>query len=235
MRSDRHKVVPATPSDSKTSTGRRERNKEAKQARIFAAAAGLFAEHGYATVTTQQIAERADVANGTLFRYASNKAELLLMVCNDDFRRNLDRGRLNVSAAEIAAASPATATAAGLAQRILALVTPLIVAGRRSDANTAAYQREIMFGEPTERYRAEALVLTAELQNAIADILAAARPGASEASTTLAARAVSNVLHLELARATLAKTPHSVFLNELTAQIELITRGYLASPTSKRG
>ncbi len=112
MRSDRHKVVPATPSDSKTSTGRRERNKEAKQARIFAAAAGLFAEHGYATVTTQQIAERADVANGTLFRYASNKAELLLMVCNDDFRRNLDRGRHNVSAAETAAVSPATATAA---------------------------------------------------------------------------------------------------------------------------
>ncbi|MDJ0349728.1 TetR/AcrR family transcriptional regulator [Cryobacterium sp. PH29-G1] len=225
MRSDRHTVVPAPPNAANNSTGRRERNKEVKQARIFAAAAELFAEHGYAAVTTQQIAERADVANGTLFRYASTKAELLLMVCNDDFRRNLDRGRRNVSAPDAAAAAPVP--------RILTLVTPLIVAGRRSDANTAAYQREIMFGEPTERYRAEALVLVAELQLAIAGILAAARPSTSTSTSTsdstLAARAVSNVLHLELARATLAETPPTVFLTELTAQIELITRGYLAA------
>ncbi|SEN78399.1 MULTISPECIES: TetR/AcrR family transcriptional regulator [Cryobacterium] len=227
MRSDRH--IDASPSaGTPGTTGRRERNKEAKQARIFAAAAELFAEHGFAAVTTQQIAERADVANGTLFRYASTKSELLLMVCNDDFRRNLDRGLVNVSADESGATEPA--------RRILTLLTPLIVAGRRSDANTAAYQREILFGEPSERYRTEALVLVAELQSAIAGILAdapAQTPLAASAPPTVndptfAARAVSNVLHLELARAALSGTPLPAFLAALTSQIDLITRGYLA-------
>ena len=60
--------------------GRRERSKLQKRARIFTAARTLFAEHGYAEVTTQQIAEHADVAAGTVFRYAATKAELLLMV-----------------------------------------------------------------------------------------------------------------------------------------------------------
>lgn len=232
MRVDRHTESSAStgaPANAGPtgSTGRRERNKEAKQARIFAAAAELFAEHGYAAVTTQQIAERADVANGTLFRYASSKAELLLMVCNDDFRRNLDRGRLHVT----------TDHSTEPARRILTLLTPLIEAGRRSDADTAAYQREILFGEPSERYRAEALVLVAELQSAIAGILSEATahappgPGRTTAGdATLAARAVSNVLHLELARAALSGTPLSTFLADVASQVELITRGYLAHP-----
>ena len=45
--------------------GRRERNKLEKQTRIFDAAAELFAEKGYSAVTTQEIADRADVAGGT--------------------------------------------------------------------------------------------------------------------------------------------------------------------------
>ncbi|MDJ0338978.1 TetR/AcrR family transcriptional regulator [Cryobacterium sp. PH31-O1] len=227
MRSNQHTDAPASARVT-VSAGRRERSKEAKQARIFAAAAELFAEHGYASVTTQQIAERADVANGTLFRYASTKAELLLMVCNDDFRRNLDLGRVSVSADESTATEPA--------RRILTLLTPLIEAGRRGDANTAAYQREILFGEPSERYRAEALVLVADLQNAIAGILSAASAYTSPAAgaptaardPTLAARAVSNVLHLELARAALSGTPFTDFIAVLASQIELITRGFLA-------
>lgn len=234
MPTDRQAAAP-TPGDSATSsatgsatgsTGRRERNKQLKQARIFTAAAELFAEHGYAAVTTQQIAQRADVATGTLFRYASTKAELLLMVFNDDFRRNLDRGLREVSGT-----TPGTAETSRL---ILILLTPLILAGRHSGANTAAYQREILFGEPSERYRAEALMLVAELQYAISDVLARAIPGvrqnSHDADTTLAARAVSNVLHLELARAALDGTPAARVLTIVAAQIDLITRGHLNRP-----
>jgi AcrR family transcriptional regulator len=46
----------------------------------MAAARELFAERGVSGVTTQQIADRADVAIGTLYRYAATKAELLIMV-----------------------------------------------------------------------------------------------------------------------------------------------------------
>jgi len=55
-----------------------------------AAAAELFAEHGVDEVTTQQIADRADVGAGTLFLYAKHKAELLLLVQNASYDRALD-------------------------------------------------------------------------------------------------------------------------------------------------
>jgi AcrR family transcriptional regulator len=171
------------------------------------------------------------VATGTLFRYASTKAELLLMVFNDDFRRNLDRGLRDVSVAAAATASATTSGTAETSRLILILLTPLILAGRRSGANTAAYQREILFGEPSERYRAEALVLVDELQNAISNILAPAARNAQQNSgdtdSTLAARAVSNVVHLELARAALDGTPAPRVLSVVAAQIDLITRGHL--------
>jgi AcrR family transcriptional regulator len=56
--------------------GRRERNKQQKLDRITAAASELFAEHGVEEVTTQQIADKADIGTGTLFLYAKTKGEL---------------------------------------------------------------------------------------------------------------------------------------------------------------
>ena len=44
----------------------------------------MFCRRGYLDATTRDIAARARVANGTLFRYARDKRELLLMVINDD-------------------------------------------------------------------------------------------------------------------------------------------------------
>ena len=56
--------------------------------RILAAAAHIFAEHGYAAGTTNHIAEQARVSIGSLYQYFPNKdailAELLL--------RHIDRG-----------------------------------------------------------------------------------------------------------------------------------------------
>lgn len=62
--------------------GRRERNKQLKLDRITAAAHELFAERGIDEVTTQQIADKADIGTGTLFLYAKTKGELLLLVQN---------------------------------------------------------------------------------------------------------------------------------------------------------
>lgn len=59
---------------------RRQRARQAKRRRIALAAAELFREHGFDATTTEQIAERADVAKGTLFLYAKTKARLLLLV-----------------------------------------------------------------------------------------------------------------------------------------------------------
>src|SRR4029453_6048169 len=73
--------------------GRRERNKQEKLDRITAAASELFAEHGVDEVTTQQIADKADIGTGTLFLYAKTKGELLLLVQNTHYAQALERGR----------------------------------------------------------------------------------------------------------------------------------------------
>ncbi len=70
----------------------RERKKTAKQTRILDAAARLFAEKGYAAVTTSEIAAAADVGVGTLFRYAGSKAELLVSVMNDRLAEGIEAG-----------------------------------------------------------------------------------------------------------------------------------------------
>ncbi len=71
--------------------GRRERNKQNKLDRITAAAGELFAEHGVDEVTTQQIADKADIGTGTLFLYAKTKGELLLLVQNSSYVDALEK------------------------------------------------------------------------------------------------------------------------------------------------
>jgi AcrR family transcriptional regulator len=195
--------------------GRRERNKLDKQERIFAAAAELFGADGYDGVTTQRIAERAGVTNGTLFRYAANKAELLLMVMNSEFAARISEGR------EAAAAESAAEPAA----RVMALLEPIARGSRDPHESTSHYQRELLFGEPTERYRAEGLALTETLQREIADLLG----GETGDDATLAARAISNVLHLEIARAALEGSSADDLSATIARQVDLISSGYLRS------
>lgn len=55
-----------------------------KRSRIREAARAVFRSKGYKQATTREIAEKARVAHATLFRYASDKRELLLLIINDD-------------------------------------------------------------------------------------------------------------------------------------------------------
>lgn len=64
--------------------GRRERSKLDKRRRIREATREVFRRKGYEAATTREIAELADIAIGTLFAYAADRRELLMMVVNDD-------------------------------------------------------------------------------------------------------------------------------------------------------
>jgi AcrR family transcriptional regulator len=64
--------------------GSRERNKLEKCLRIKAAARTMFIKKGYEAATTREIAALADVGIGTVFVYAKDKHELLMMIVNDD-------------------------------------------------------------------------------------------------------------------------------------------------------
>lgn len=71
--------------------GRRARNKAEKLARIEEAARSLFAELGYEATTTRAIAERADIAAGTLFTYFPEKRLVLVHLVRVDLERAVER------------------------------------------------------------------------------------------------------------------------------------------------
>ncbi|WP_042142216.1 TetR/AcrR family transcriptional regulator [Paucisalibacillus sp. EB02] len=57
-----------------------DQNLTEKQKGILAAATDLFAEKGYAATSTSEIAKKAGVAEGTIFRHYKSKKDLLLTI-----------------------------------------------------------------------------------------------------------------------------------------------------------
>src|SRR5690606_18989192 len=51
-----------------------------KQKKILEAAIELFSEKGYASTSTSEIAKKAGVAEGTIFRHYNTKKELLMSI-----------------------------------------------------------------------------------------------------------------------------------------------------------
>jgi AcrR family transcriptional regulator len=80
---------------------RREQSRAEKETRIREAAAQLFEEHGFQGTTTSAVAERANVAKGTLFLYARTKEELVGLVFKERIRRALDRAFANLEETSI--------------------------------------------------------------------------------------------------------------------------------------
>jgi AcrR family transcriptional regulator len=68
----------------------REKKKLATRDRIRAAAAELFARHGYGAATMRQIAQRAHVGLGTLFNYAEDKRDLVFLIFNEELNAMTD-------------------------------------------------------------------------------------------------------------------------------------------------
>ncbi|WP_205327229.1 TetR/AcrR family transcriptional regulator [Glycomyces sp. YM15] len=175
-------------SDAPQRVGRRERNKREKLDRITAAARELFAEHGVDEVTTQQVAERADVGTGTLFLYAKTKGDLLLLAQNSSYADALEQGR--------AAAEAASDTL----DAVMAVVRPVVECNRKQIDNGRTYLREMVFGDPEEPGRRAALALADQTEEAIAAALAR-DPRVEPGTAPTLARVVSAVMFLSMAAA----------------------------------
>ncbi|MFD5593559.1 TetR/AcrR family transcriptional regulator [Streptomyces griseorubiginosus] len=165
--------------------GRRERAKQDKRERIMAAARELFAEHGVDRVTTQQVARGADVAIGTLYLYASTKAELLIMVQNEKFAAAVDSG--------LAAANATTGQ--GALEPVIALIRPVVQYVREHLENGRTYLRELVFGDPAEPCRQAGLTLAGRVEDGITGLLTRNEGiGAVEAATL--ARVITAIIHI---------------------------------------
>lgn len=189
--------------------GRRERNKQAKLDRIVAAAGVLFSEYGVDDVTTAQIAEKADIGSGTLFLYAKSKGELLLMVQNSSYAESLVRGR---AAAENI---PQTLEA------VMAILTEVVRCNRKQVENGRTYLREMVFGDPEDPHRREALGLSQQTEEAIAVVLQRDQHLDSSDAPTLA-RVISAIMFLTMASAVNATVSTEDIIESIRGQIAAI-------------
>lgn len=73
--------MPADPPPKRTA--RRQRQITRRKKEILDAAARIFAEKGYANATTREIAEAADLAEGTLYNYYGSKRDILLSILDE--------------------------------------------------------------------------------------------------------------------------------------------------------
>ncbi|MGY4773471.1 TetR/AcrR family transcriptional regulator [Kribbella sp. CWNU-51] len=191
------------------SPGRRERNKQDKLDRITAAASELFAERGVDEVTTQEIADKADIGAGTLFLYAKSKGELLLLVQNSTYADALAQGR--------SAAEGITDTL----DAVMAIVRPVVECNRKQVDNGRTYLREIVFGDPAEPHHRDALDLTVQTEEAIAAVLR--RDGRSNPQDAAArAHIVSAIMFISMAATINAAKPVDDVVQEIRDQVQVL-------------
>ena len=189
--------------------GRRERNKQQKLDRITAAASELLAEHGIEDVTTQQIADKADIGTGTLFLYAKTKGELLLLVQNAHYAEALQQGRADAE------------TTPDILDAVLAIVRPIVECNRVQVDNGRTYLREMVFGDPAEPRHAEALSIVAQTEEAIAAVLGRQElPRAQDAATT--ARIVSAITFLSMAATVNAALSIDEIVQDIRTQVGVL-------------
>ncbi len=65
-------------------TGKRDRSKVERQAKILTAARMLFTELGYEAATLNQIATIAGLGKGTIFNYVTDKRDLIFLIFHQD-------------------------------------------------------------------------------------------------------------------------------------------------------
>ncbi len=191
--------------------GRRERNKQDKLDRITAAASELFAVHGIDEVTTQQVADKADIGAGTLFLYAKTKGELLLLVQNAHYAEALERGRADAEAIP------------GVLDAVIALVRPIVECNRAQIDNGRTYLREMVFGDPDELRHGEALAIVVQTEEAIAALLRRDERVAEGDAATLA-RIVSAVMFLSMAASVNIALSVEEIVQDIRLQVGVLLR-----------
>jgi AcrR family transcriptional regulator len=195
--------------DARMPIGRRERAKQDKRERIMAAARELFAEHGVRGVTTQQVADRADVAIGTLYLYAATKAELLIMVQNQKFAAAIDTGL----------AAAADAVTRGPLEGVVVLIGPVVACVREHVENGRTYLHELVFGDPAEPYRREGLALSSRLEEGIARLLTRDERIDGRDAATLA-RVITAIIHISTTATVYLHRSDDAVLSDIREQVQ---------------
>lgn len=204
-------------------TGRRERNKQEKRARIVEAAKELFGSKGFAETTTQEIAERADIGTGTLFLYAKSKEDLLVMVFKDEMLETF-----------LAAFRKTPADMPFIDQ--LMHVFGMMIAYHAKDVELArALLKEVTILTTPER-RHDIRVLMRAIYGGIADLVATAQKAGTfraDADPRFAAENLFAIYYLNLLGWLGGQTPKQKFMRDLHVKLAIAIEGLAASAAAK--
>ena len=189
--------------------GRRERNKQLKLERILAAARELFDTHGVDAVTTQQIADKADIGTGTLFLYAKSKSELFLMVQNSSYVDALEQGRADAE------------NIPEVVEALAAIIRPIVECNRTHVENGRTYLRELVFGDPEEPHHRDALTLTIKTEAAVAAVLS--RDGCiTPGDAATLAQVVSSITFLSMAATIYATNTVDEIMDQIAHRVRVM-------------
>lgn len=106
-----------------------------RRGRILEAAKILAIKGGYDAVQMRDVAERADVALGTLYRYFPSKVHLLISIMQDETARLADRLERRPVEGDTAA------------ERVIAMLDRATAALQRAPSLTEAMTRALMFAD----------------------------------------------------------------------------------------
>jgi AcrR family transcriptional regulator len=167
---------------------RREQNKQEKRGRIIAAARALFTHKGFEATTTQEIAEAAGVAAGTVFTYAKTKDDLLILVFHDEMMEVVEKAYRTSRKQE------------GLLEQSLAFFDALVAYHLRDPTLAHALMRQLGFVDSADQ-RALVAELMRTLLGRLAQLVELAKAGGEVAASTpvtASARSLFAIYYLHL-------------------------------------
>jgi AcrR family transcriptional regulator len=195
--------------------GRREQNKVEKRGRIIAAARALFTHKGFEATTTQEIAEAASVAAGTVFTYARTKEDLLILVFHDEMMELVDR------------AYAATGGTAGLLDQAIAFFETFVAYHERDLPLAHALMRQLGYVGSADQ-RALVSELMTRLLGRLALLLQAAKnDGTVDAASPLtpSARTLFAIYYYHLGGLLSGYLDRAQFDRALRTDLGLLLRG----------
>lgn len=195
--------------------GRREQNKVEKRGRIIAAARALFTHKGFEATTTQEIAEAAGVAAGTVFTYAKTKDDLLILVFHDEMMAVVER------------AYAASLGQGALVERLIVFFETLVAYHERDLPLAHALMRQLGYvGSDEQRSVVADLMLT--LLRRLAQLVEAAKATGDVAARCplhAAARTAFAIYYFHLGRLLSGYIDRSQFDRDLRNDLELLLTG----------
>ncbi len=195
--------------------GRREQNKLEKRGRIIAAARALFTHKGFDATTSQEIADAAGVAGGTIFTYARTKEDLLILVFHDEMMEVVERGFV------------AARGSAGLLDQVIAFFETMVVYHVRDVPLARVLMRQLGYVGSEEQLTLVQELMTRVLGRLAQLVEAAKGQGEVDAASPLlrSARSLFAIYYYHLGALVNGYLARSQFDRNLRTDLGVLLRG----------